>query len=227
MNSMITPDFRRLREYIDSIPSKRDSVLIKLLYLTAGRVSEVTTKVTPYDLKYNLSKPYGRHLDYSIGDYGNEKVLLLKMAVAKRRIKRRNNQPYYKIIALPTHPRYEPWTLDLIKWLRDNRRLSFDLTRNRVYTIVRKWLSPLDPKVRTHSLRHWRITHLVTEYDFTPYEITAYAGWTFKTGFSQMGMNSGTLDAYLHLIWKQYFPKLLKPIQEMLRVGKYAVVAAN
>lgn len=38
-------DFRRMREVIEHIPKKRDRVLIKTLYLTAARVSEIVTKV--------------------------------------------------------------------------------------------------------------------------------------------------------------------------------------
>ena len=100
---MVAPNVRRFRELVEDIPSRRDSVLIKALYLTAAKVSEVTTKVTPYDLKNKLSQPYGQYLDFSFDDYEKRKVFLIKLAVAQRRVKRKNNLPYFKIVALPAN----------------------------------------------------------------------------------------------------------------------------
>lgn len=69
----------------------------------------------------------------------------------------------------------------------------------------------------THTLRHFRITYLITEYDFDPSDLCAYAGGTMKTGMGIAGMGaaSGQLDVYAYLAWKRYFPKLLKPIDEL------------
>jgi hypothetical protein len=209
-----TPAVRDFREYVENIPSQRDRILIKLLYLTAAKVSEVTRKTTPYDLEKQSSKPYGQYLTYSFGDYEKQHVLLIKLAVAQRRVKRKNNLPHFKIVALPTLLTYEPWTRDLLVWIRDNEahRLSFDLTRNRVYSIIRTRLRELDPTIRPLSVRRWRITHLVTRYNFTPYDIAAYTGLTFRTGFSQVDMSEEMGATFLNTLWKQYFPKLLKPI---------------
>ena len=102
----------------------------------------------------------------------------------------------------------------LLVWIRDNEdhRLSFDLTRNRVYSIIRKRLKELDQTVGPLSLRRWRITHLVALYDFTPYDIAAFTGLTIRTGFSQIDMSKEMVDTFLNVTWKQYFPKLLRPI---------------
>jgi len=211
---MIAPNIRKFRELVEDIPSRRDSVLIKLLYLTAAKVSEVTTKVTPYDLKNKLSQPYGQYLDYSFDDYEKQKAFLIKLAVAQRRVKRKNHLPYFKVVALPTILQYEPWTYDLLTWVRDSHehKLSFDLTRNRVYSIIRNRLRALDPTVRPHSVRQWRIAHLAALYGFTPYDIAAYTGSTVQTGFSQIDMNEELVDTFLNVTWKQYFPKLLRQI---------------
>lgn len=60
-----------------------------------------------------------------------------------------------------------------------------------------------------NPLRHYRLTHLVEEYGFDAYDLTVYAGWTFKTIFKG---SAGQLDTYLHLDWRKYYEKLLKPI---------------
>ena len=48
-------DFREMRKVIEHIPKQRDRVLIKTLYLTAARVSELLTKVEL--MTWNMASP--------------------------------------------------------------------------------------------------------------------------------------------------------------------------
>jgi len=212
------PEFSVFRKAVDQIRSKRDSLLIKTLYLTAGRVSELITKVTPWEIEHRMTKPYGVFLEWKLNEFKGERLLLLKMAVAKRRKKKKRKGKtvsvlVYKTIALPTNPKFEPWTVDLLKHIVKSGNLTFSLTRQRIWQIVKQCLTHLDTHIHPHSFRHYRISHLVQVYDFNAYNITAYSGWTFKTSFGKMGMGSGQLDIYLHLSWKNYFPKLLKQVE--------------
>lgn len=218
------PEFKRMREHIDHIYKKRDRVLIKTLYLTALRVSEIVTEVTRYDQEKGWSQAYGRYLDFSIAYYQvnrnhKEPVLLITAATAKRKLKTKEEKErgfIPKVIALPCKPIYEPYTEELLRWIQKHRTLSFPITRRRVLQIVKENLKELDPNVRTHSLRHWRITHLVTQYQFDPYDLCAYAGWSLKHGFGTVGVPvSPQLDVYMHSAWQNYFPKLLKPINDL------------
>ena len=127
-------------------------------------------------------------------------------------LKELRNAITWKYIALPVSPIYESWTIPLLKWIRNHGSLVFNLTRQRIAEIVKNSLKNLDPQVTTHSLRHWRLTHLVEHYDFDSWDLSIYAGWTFRTGLSRLGMPTGQTDTYLHLSWKRYFPKLLKPL---------------
>jgi len=125
-----------------------------------------------------------------------------------------------KAIALPCDPKYEPWTLDLLKWIKEKGRLSFPIVRQTFHDHVREALKDLLPQKSLHSiknpLRHFRISHLISYYGMLPYEITAYTGWTIAGTYRQMGIAvSSNLDAYAHLAWRQYFPRLLKPIAQM------------
>lgn len=217
------PSIRRFREAVDRMLSPRDALLVKILYLTCARVSEILTHVQPWDKLHNKVRlPYGTHMGYEFKTFDHEKlrhrVLVIKSAVAKRklRIKKRKQranqlQLFFKSIALPTDPRYEPWTKDLMLYLKKRKNLNFDLCRGHVWRIVKQSpvLHQLDPEITTHSLRHYRITHLVEEYDFDRFDLIAVTGWSYKTG---LGIGSGQLDTYLHLRWKKYFPKLLKPL---------------
>lgn len=224
------PQLTTFREVVDKIPSRRDENLIKALYLCAARASELLGKVTPYDLKHNKSQAYGKYLTWKLQNYipenvavrekmkeGFAKALILKMPIAKRKKKSRKKEPspedllVFKTIALPCNPKFEPWTIDLLKWISKHKQLTFPITRQWAWQIVKDNLHQLDPKIHTHSLRHYRITHLIEYYGFDPYEVTIYAGWTIKTTAGAMGISAGSpIDIYTHLTWRRYFPKLLR-----------------
>lgn len=217
------PSIRRFREAVDQMLDKRDALIVKVLYLTCSRVSETLTHVSPWDqLHKKVRLAYGMHMGFEMATFDHEKlrhkVLVLKMAVAKRKLKRRKRgtrkdelKLFFKTIALPTDPRYEPWTKDLLKYLQKRGNLSFDLSRSHVWKLLKRSpsLHALDPDFTTHDLRHYRITHLVEEYDFQPIDLVAVTGWTYRRG---VGVAAGQLDTYLHIRWKKYFPKLLKPL---------------
>jgi integrase len=218
-------DFTKMRAVIEHIPNKRDRVLIKTLYLTAARVSEIVTKVGAYDLEHGKSKAYGKYLTFKIEHFPvnrrkTEPVLVITEATAKRKLKTKEQQEQGyipKVIALPCNPVYEPFTQELLKWIQAQGTLSFPITRSWVYKIVQRHLRRLDPKVRTHSLRHWRITHLAEKYQFDPYDLSAYAGWSLQHGFAATGgvPVSPKIDVYMHSAWQKYLSKLLKPIQDI------------
>lgn len=127
-----------------------------------------------------------------------------------------------KIVALPCSPKYEPWTLDLLQWIKKKGKLSFDMTRFGFYRVLRRNLSEIMPPVSRHThknlLRHFRISHLIEYYQFDPYQVTSYVGWAVSSTFTQMGMvASPMLDSYAHLRWRAYFPRLLRPIKQFTK----------
>lgn len=218
-------DFRRMREVIAHIPKQRDRVLIKTLYLTALRVSEIVTKARTYDLEHGKSKAYGKHLHWKFDKFivnrkHTETALLITAATAKRKLKTKEQKEQGfipKVIALPVMPVYEPFTEELVRWLKVHDTLSFPIARQRVWEIVKKHLRELDPKVSPHSLRHWRLTNLVEKYQFNPPDLTAYAGWSVTQSFAAVGIPAKPiLNIYYHSAWQNYFPKLLKPIKDLL-----------
>lgn len=250
------PDFRRFREVVNHIDDKRNSALIKMLYLGAYRVNEILTKINAYDEYYGMSRAYGNALRVEIKDFKLEdkpiKVMLINSAVAKR-TKEKDGKEYltFKQVALPITPQnYEPWTLDLFNYalsesdktlkkakrvlvesqLRDpeymerlkrecfERSLRFHLTKGAVEYIVRKHLGDLMPQKDRHNIknpwRHWRLTHLRHLYDFDGFNLTTFAGWTYQSSMAGEGA-SNMLDIYLHNDWKEYFPKLCVPLEDI------------
>ena len=217
------PDFKRMREHIDHIPKTRDRVLIKTIYLGAFRVSEITTKVSPSDTKTHA---YGKHLKWKLEDFKvnrrrKEKALLIISAKTKRNLQTRKQKELAfipKVIAIPVMPNYEPFTEDLLKWIKQYRTLSFPLTRRSVHRIVKQNLRKLDPKVNPQNLRQWRLRHLVDKYQFDPYDLTIYSGWSVRHNFESEDLRgSPHPGTYFLGAWQKYFPKLLKPIRDILR----------
>ena len=208
-------DFRRFREVVNHVSSMRDRNLIKLLYLTAARPSEVCTRTTPSELRNRATKPYGISMNWQLDKFKKEKdVLLIIVALAKRR----QSLPSNKIIALPIHPDFEPWTLDLLKRIGRNKKLEFDLTRVTVNKIVRENLSPLlDQEIRAKDLRQIRLVHLAKLYDFNHFDLEAVSGINVKKNL--LGVENADekrIETLLQSAWRRYFPKLLKPINDLL-----------
>jgi len=191
---MKIPELPLFRRVVEAIPSWRDRMRVKALYLLAARVSEVAFK--------DSNVPgYGRLMRHRVDEYMGEQVLLTKLVTLK---KRGREGPVYRIVALPLNPRFEPWTRELLDVIEEYGSLEpiFSITRRGLYKAVKKWLG-----VRPHYLRHARITHLVEYYGFSPVELTVYAGWSFKTG-----VGVPMMDRYAHLSWRSYIHKLMRPL---------------
>jgi hypothetical protein len=128
-----------------------------------------------------------------------------------------------KIIALPCSSKFEPWTQDILGYALQTKMqvfLKFDLTRSRVWQIERRWLDPfLKAKSKRNvrnPLRHFRITHLIENYNLNDHDIQLISGWTFSTAAGMFGIvASPQIGEYAHLKWRDYFGKLLKPIDEI------------
>ena len=206
------PELTEFRAAVDRIRNRRDSILIKALYLLALRVNEITTKVSPSVLKRG-TEPRGQYINCSIRYYLDVPAAVFTCAVLKRKPKSKKRKHVYKVVALPCDPKYEPWTVHLLRWFKEKNGLGFPITEMQVRRIVKKHLAILDPKVHPHSLRHWRASHLVNYYDFDSWELCAYMGWSHKSMFTKMAMPVGKTDIYVHIAWKRYFPKLLRPLK--------------
>ena len=206
------PEMTEFRAAVDRIKNRRDSILIKALYLLALRVNEITTRVSPSVLKRGV-RPLGQYIDCSIRHYLDMPVAVFTCAVLKRKPKSKKRKRVYKVVALPCDPKYEPWTIHLLRWFKEKRGFGFPITESQVRRIVKKHLAILDPKVHPHSLRHWRASHLVWYYDFDTWELCTYMGWSYGSMFTKMAVPTGKSDIYVHLAWKRYFPKLLRPLK--------------
>jgi len=233
------PDMQAFRGFVDHVKftKKRDEIYVKLTYLLAARVSEVVNKVTPYMRKHKMTKPYGLLLKWELESYkkpdGNTiKLLLVKSAIAKKK-KRMKGQPSQeeqrlifkvktRITPIILDPAAEPWCLSILRWLTNKKenkehKLSFDFVEMTGQNICKRYLTRLDPKIHPHLLRHYRVNHLIRNYNFSPYQVASYVGWSLKSVFGSMGQQvSSNLDIYSHLQWKDYVDKMTVPLQSVI-----------
>ena len=142
---------------------------------------------------------------------------------------------HFRPIAIPCDNRFEPWVVDLLKHFQKinsadkGNKFCFYLTRQEIRKIIRKKLKRILPPVMltkqggSHNLknllRHWRINHLVTYYNFNPQLLAIFAGWSIITSFQKAGVTGGspTMEHYLHLAWKTYMPNLCRHLDDFVK----------
>lgn len=228
------PSLSEFRETVNTLTNIKEAAIIKLLYLGAFSCSEVITKITPWELEHQASKPYGRALDCSFTDYTingkKEKVLLIRSLVAKRFKKQKNEgekpKVVWKTVALPCSEKYEPWVLDLGKFIlkqaekhkrdpvwKGSHGLRLDMTRMTLQNIVKRNLKIFYPTIHPRSLRHFRTNHLILNYHFNLCELASYLGSSLKTSFAGTGIPTSMLDVYSQPSWQSYIKKMFTPIE--------------
>lgn len=211
-----TPTFSDFRKIVNSIPAWKEATVCKILYLLALNRSEIVTKINPDELNRKKSDAYGRYAKVRIETWKKkdfqEKVLVSSTAVAKRSKRGKSQAIIFKHVGLPTHPVFEPWSRDLLMWIKMKGTLMIEATgqtvNNWVKYALRRWI----PNVTANKLRQYRINHLITEYNFNSYEVATYAGYEYKTALGAIGIHFSQLNIPNHLRWRTYFRKLLVPI---------------
>lgn len=123
------PKFSAFRQAVDHVQSPRDANLIKLLYLGAFRVSEISTKISPYEETHQMTRAYGKAFRWHLTDFTSKNdTFLMESAIAKR-TRQKDGQEHltFKQIALPVDPNFEPWSRDLLKCAIQQADLSIKL----------------------------------------------------------------------------------------------------
>lgn len=218
------------RRKVDAIPEPTVRYAAKLLYLTASRTNELCGrgatelgKVKTYRTAEGetLAKRVGgtRPLCptrervslemYQDETHGNVKVLRFTLAVLKRRAEA------VKEVALPLSGDYDPWVRQLAAVIERMEMGEPLLPYNRrdvsdwllAYGLTGRDLGLKEDARVLNPLRHLRLTHLVTHYDFNEMDLLMVGGWAPRTA-----LIAGPMGDYLRLAWRKYFPKLLVPL---------------
>lgn len=218
------------RAKVDAVPDPTVRYGVKLLYLTAGRVNELCGRgsveagsqraFTDESGKIRVQKvgvtrplmPTRERVsveEYRDAGHGRVEVLRLTLRVLKRR------QEVVKEVAVPLSGDFEPWARQLAnvigKMEPDEVLLPFsrwDVSDwLRQYELTGRDLGIRDDARVLNPLRHLRLTHLVTHYDFNEFDLLMVGGWSPRTA-----LIAGPMGEYLRLAWRKYFPKLLVPL---------------
>lgn len=167
------PTPEEIKFMASNIQHIRKRALFIMCYLTAGRISEVT----------GLCKK-----DLSLKKVGERDYLIINMANRKHRHK------HFKEIPIPFDKEGE-----LIKLMGahvntvayEDKIFNFD--KRYCWQII-KQVSGFNP----HFLRHIRLTHLITHYDFNEALLSKFAGWA----------SSQSAKNYMELKWQDITQKL-------------------
>jgi integrase len=147
------PSAQAMLGLIKSYAQPRDAALLALLYVSGARISEIVRSLRPSDIEFTVIK--------------NRKVMTITLKNLKNRTR--------KIKKLPIPLDREGDFTDIIKSYIETRPRSehlFGISTQRARTIL--WKKTLTP----HFVRHIRLTHLVTMYDFNEQLLIRFAGWT-------------------------------------------------
>jgi len=143
-----------IRVIAGNIKDLRVRALFIMLYLTAGRISEVC-----YDLKKK---------DLELVHKRGRDVLLIKLKNLKNRTRK------FKTIPVPLDKE-----LELIQMLNEylgtvhEDEPLFDFGKIRAHQLLMKHVG-----FNNHWLRHVRLTHLTAYYDFPDQLLVRFAGWS-------------------------------------------------
>lgn len=237
------PSVHEFRAWFDRFKCPlKEKALLEILYLSAARESDLCKKVLKWEVEHAKAKPYGELLMAEMTKYQMASgqvipILLLRMGVAKHKAKEEISQNTeavsqinYKVrvryVPIPLKMEYEPFCLDILKFIQESKfktdpekktiKIEFDITRRTIYNIVRRNLAIFEPAIKPHLLRHYRTSHLLEAYHFTPLELTSFVGWSIQTTSKRFGMaSSSMIDIYAHSRWKSFVEKLLVPIDKI------------
>jgi len=134
--------------------SLKNRAFLSLLYLTGGRVSEVT--------HWNKD-------DYKIENAPNGQILRIKLINLKSVLIKK------KYLPIPLWKKYERAFWDNIQFYIDLLNVEdqpFNFSKTRGWQICRDVIG-----CNTHYIRHIRVTHLRTVHNLRPELIQLFAGW--------------------------------------------------
>lgn len=147
------PDLQEILDIAGGIPDLRIKALFSLCYLTAGRITEV--------------------LNINVDDIIPEQIKgrpVWKIILINLKNKKRVNKTLIITLDKSENLTLCEYINTYIKSLIGKK--LFDFSKQRAWQLLDKYTG-----FNPHFIRHIRLTHLVTIYDFTDRLLVKYAGW--------------------------------------------------
>jgi integrase len=137
-----------------NIKSLKTRALFIILYLTGGRISEVVKSIA----KCDVSEP----------TIDGKKIMIIRMR------NRKNKRTLFKNQVIVYEMEKE--LVDMLKEFIDPKDIEdifFNYSYVRAWKVLKKYVG-----YNPHWIRHIRLTHLVTYFDFNDRELVTFAGWS-------------------------------------------------
>ncbi len=184
-----------VRNRIEDIENSRIRDVAKFQLLTACRICEAVGKYAV------------QSTDLVKTNYKGTDLALFTLRTAKR-----DGEP--RIIALPIS---QPWVSDMTKLFQSRKGDVFHYSEWTIWNYFKEEFHDLDylimkynPEkgvsipthergIRTHALRHLRLSELVNLYGFDEIDLATFAGWKMK----------GMASRYVTAAWGRYIDKLV------------------
>lgn len=192
-------DSQKIRQRLEDVPKPEDVIEIAkgindkviqvafvLMYLTAGRSSEITKNTHIIEGKKVIQGLKKKDIELTEDDKGRE-ILILTLP------NRKHKKKHFKKIPIPISK--EKPLLRIIKDYINNLQAE-----QYVIPISKIYLHRLLMKhtgINPHYIRHLRLSHLVVHEDFNEQLLVLFAGWT----------DSRPAKNYMELRWKDILQK--------------------
>lgn len=199
----------RFRSYMESIEDPWHRYALTYVYETASRANEAAGVGSPGQKGTFTVAPSTENVGYD--SYEGTEVLTIRFASLKR-----EGRPE-RTIGLPLKS-FDPWAdylaRNFAKLDPGDKLVPFD--RYKLSKLFKRYgfaeaRAANSKGARKNPLRHDRINHLADYYQFGPFDLTLYSGWSLP-GTSIAFGGSPTISEYAHRMWAGYFPKLCKPL---------------
>ena len=164
----------------------RDRALFSLLYLTGARIGEVVKRL--------------KKSDFEFIKFNKRWFMIVELYTEKNRLHPLRRTP----INIEKEKELVDYVNKYVEGLEDEDYL-FPFTKQRAWQIIARIISRYKKRYRNkfmnanHFLRHCRLTHLVTKYDFTDQDLVQFTGWS----------NSIPAKSYMHLRFKDLARKMI------------------
>jgi hypothetical protein len=268
---MSLPEPKEIRRRIETVAHKPYRIYLQSLYLCgAARAVEIAAKrcsgenhalvygpkgsdvwlseTDPPDLTnmqflkilVNVNS-HSKSIDEVIDELSQRvKVAIFKIKIAKQHLEP-NEEPPYRLVALPFDKRYEPWTQEIYDYFHDaGDNFVFPWNRQTIWhyiTNVQPIFEGLTYRIKKyrfmksgipsysilshhrtfklHAMRHVRTDELITRFHFDGIDLGAYVGWSMNG--NQKGKdpmpNMASNYAEIREAWSRYIQKLCRPYE--------------
>ncbi len=173
-----------LDQVINKLKKERDKNLVRLLYLTGCRINELLpVRKSQVQVQERYDKKF--LMLYNIICEKTFKRTYIDQVTRERKTIKKNINRKRPTRQIGIRCDLEPYAEDVIKWLNNLPEDAYlfpdeRFRKNYGYKSISRvtaWRILFSVGQYPHFIRHTRLTHLVTEFRLSPYDLQGFVGW--------------------------------------------------